>query len=175
MRSTISLLAAACLLLGGAASTVRAADPPPMTRDPLASSQVAELAGVWLGEFRQFDPGRFLAYPMRMEVSVVEGADGPLDQFVGSLHWPTLRDSVTTLRGWRDGNMLRFTEERLVQGSDVVLHGNYRASFRNPDRIEGIWYHTEDPATPGFGSFVLQRTALPRLGLPQAGWLGEGP
>lgn len=136
-------------------------------------AQDAPLSGVWVGTFRQSDPHRLLVYPMRLEVDVVKGP--AWDQtYHGSLHWKRLQDSVTVMKGNRNRLNLHFTETRLVRGQDIVLEGHYRATFRDPDTLEGIWYKDGDPRAPGFGRFTLRRTALPRLGVPDEGWL-QGP
>jgi hypothetical protein len=123
---------------------------------------------VWLGEFRQYDPGRYWSYPMRLEVD--EDVEG---RITGTIHWPTLSDSITSFRGTREGNLLRFTEPALLQGEDIVLDGRYLASLRTPDLVEGTWAYPEEPGRYGFGTFTLHRTALPRRGRPGTGWLGR--
>lgn len=162
MRSTILALAASLILTAGARAE------PQEVLDRLDSSRQAPLAGVWLGEFRQYDPGRFWSYPMRLEVD--EDAGGRVS---GTIHWTSLSDSVTTFQGTRDGTLLRFTEPTLIQGKDIVLGGAYLASFRNPDLLEGTWAYPKEPARFGFGTFVLHRTALPRRRLSGEGWLGR--
>ena len=163
-RSHLAHVALAALVLAGAAL----AGEPQEVRDDLAGSQEAPLTGVWLGTFRQYDPGRFWSYRMRMEVD--EDVDGRVS---GTLHWPTLHDSVSRFEGVREGAALRFTEPEILQGRNLLLHGEYRASFRTPDRLEGIWSYPQDRERPGFGTFVLERTALPRKWGAPPGWLGR--
>ncbi len=164
----------ACLLMVPAGA-LRAEPPLPSDeRLALMEEAAAPLDGVWTGEFRQFDPGRFMGYPMRMEVTSRTEPDGRV-RIEGTLHWPTLRDGVTSLSGSRRGNMLRFTEPELLQGSELVLLGDYQASFRTPDRIEGVWVHPDRNARDGFGTFVLERSSLARTWqVQEPGWL-EAP
>lgn len=163
-RVTLALVAALALM--GAA---RAEDPAGTElRDDLVATAQAPLAGVWLGEARQYDPGRFWTYPMRLEVD--EDGAGRVS---GTLHWPTLNDSVSRFVGTRDANMLRFTEPELLRGEGIVLDGSYEASLRTPDRIEGTWQHQGEPGRHGFVIFELHRTALPRTFPPVTGWLGR--
>jgi len=139
----------------------------------LDSAAQAPLTGVWLGTFRQYDPGRFMEYPMRMEVRSEPGP-GDVEHLVGRFHWPTLRDGVTAFSGRRRGSLAEVTEHTLVRGSDLVLDGRYRISFRDADSLHGVWEYPPDTARPGFGTFELERTALPFELLPGSGsWLGE--
>jgi hypothetical protein len=113
------------------------------------SESTSDLRGRWEGTFEQYVPSK--SYPMRLEVSGVSGGN-----FNGVLHWPTLRDSKTTISGEQKGEDLVWTEDSLLQGRGVLLHGNYKASVTGADSIEGKCYHSS-LGRGAVGSFVLRR------------------
>lgn len=84
------------------------------------------------GTFNQYRHG---SYPMIMEVTDVNG-----NEFSGLLHWPTLKDSKTKFRGTIDfeQNKVWFTEYELIQGSNIVLDGNYYAELTG-STLSGYW------------------------------------
>lgn len=129
------------------------------------------LRGVWVGEFRQFDPGLFRAYPMRMELDPDPGDASPRP-VTGVLEWPTLGDSASRLVGEIRDNLVEFSEPEQTRGLGLILDGSYRASRVGPDRIEGIWLPPPGVAGVAFGTFVLERSPEAPRG---RGWLEKGP
>jgi uncharacterized protein YvpB len=96
------------------------------------------LLGRWEGTFNQYSYGIYTSYPMIMNISRIEG-----NNFYGTLHWPTLRDSITTCEGYIEGDTLQWTEPQLIQGSNIILNGIYKARFVNEDELVGNWYIPE--------------------------------
>jgi hypothetical protein len=87
----------------------------------------------------QYSYGYHDSYPMIMVISILEG-----NNFSGTLHWPTLRDSVSTCEGYIEGDSLQWTEPRLLQGSNILLNGIYKAKLVDHNSMIGKWYSPDD-------------------------------
>jgi hypothetical protein len=109
---------------------------------------LAFLKGEWAGEFDQYNYGR---YPMFMNVDRVEGC-----RFYGILRWPTLRNSITTMEGYFKNDTLFWTEPSLIQGSNIILDGDYIAPFTSKNRLDGSWYFPNQPTREG-GVFSISK------------------
>lgn len=123
----------------------------------------------WEGTFDQYD---YKEYPMVLHIEQVEGM-----RFSGKLHWPTLRNSITVMRGefvesfgdfveqskWRyvgdlnsenGGVWMKFTETELIQGSNIVLNGWYYAYAQDNNTMRGVFFSSEEAAEP-IGDFTI--------------------
>ncbi len=116
---------------------------------PAEGRSTNSIVGQWEGTFEQYVPVK--SYPMKFEISDANGRS-----FQGVLHWPTLRDSKTAVTGEQHGKDLVWSEDSLLQGSGVLLHGTYKAFFSGSGRIEGKCYHSQ-LGSGAVGSFVLRR------------------
>ena len=94
------------------------------------------ILGKWKGSHDQYSYG---SYPMVMDISRIEG-----NNFYGTLHWPTLRDSITTCEGHIEGDTLQWTEPQLLQGSNILLNGIFEARFISEDELVGNWYRPDN-------------------------------
>ncbi len=113
--------------------------------------EIIKPGAIFEGPFDDYDYG---TYPMRMEVTDVNG-----NEFSGILHWTTLRDSKTKFRGTIDSeqNKVWFTEYELIQGSNIVLNGNYYAELTG-STLSGYW-NLPSGRTRGTFSISLQDDA----------------
>ena len=104
------------------------------------------MKGTWTGKF---DQNNFGNYPMVMEVQKVDGCN-----FSGILKWPTLRNSVTTMKGSLKDGKLVWTETSLLQGSGIILNGQYVVPLTGKDKLSGEWFQ---PNGKKDGTFTISK------------------
>ena len=100
-------------------------------KSPCSQETIRTLLGTWEGEFDQFNFGQ---YPMILEVEMIDECN-----FSGKHRWTTLQNSVTTMEGFMRNDTLFWTEPELLQGSNIVLNGNYVAVFSDENTLSGSW------------------------------------
>lgn len=115
---------------------------------PGSGKDLQFLIGEWSGEF---DQDGFGVYPMEMEVTEVDGLN-----FAGQLRWPSLSNSVTTMEGFLRNDTLFWTETELLQGSGIVLNGDYIVPFESEDELSGEWFYPNQPTNAG-GIFTITK------------------
>jgi hypothetical protein len=115
---------------------------------PGSGKDLQFLIGEWSGEF---DQDGFGVYPMEMEVTQVND-----QSFSGELRWPSLRNSITTMEGFFRNDTLFWTETELLQGSGIVLDGNYIVPFREEEELTGSWFYPNQPENSG-GTFTITK------------------
>lgn len=101
-----------------------------------------KLAGDWIGTFDQYN---LTEYEMLMFVE--ESSDEC--QFSGRLQWPSLNNSITTMEGYFENDSIFFTETEILQGSNIVLNGLYKAVFESETTITGTWDYPNGGAEGG--------------------------
>ena len=102
---------------------------PNQCQEPIKNQHIL---GEWKGTYTQYSYG---SYPMIMKISNIV-----IDNFSGTIHWPTLRNSITTCEGFIKDESLQWTEPTLLQGSNIVLNGIYKAKLLEKDYMSGKWY-----------------------------------
>jgi len=106
------------------------------------------LRGKWEGSFDQYNSHE---YPMVMEVDEING-----NEFSGTLGWPTLRNSITTMEGYLRNDTIYWTEPALLQGSGILLNGHYVSIFSSTRKIDGFYYMPNNKNLEG-GAFSITK------------------
>lgn len=141
-----SLLLALCL---GCASS-----PQSVPSQEATSEACTEVQGHWRGTLYQDNIQR--AYTM--DLSAADSRDG----FTVTLIWPTLPTPSTTIGTGRfDDGRVVWTENELLSGAGIALHGRYQAAFLDDNTLVGTY--EGDTGSKGFFS-------LSRLGATQPGF-----
>jgi hypothetical protein len=93
-----------------------------------------------------------------MDLSAADSRDG----FTVTLIWPTLPTPSTTIGTGRfDDGRVVWTENELLSGAGIALHGRYQAAFLDDNTLVGTY--EGDTGSKGFFS-------LSRLGATQPGF-----
>jgi len=125
--------------------------------NPGTANPDSGIVGKWECTFEQYlsSYGPSQTYPMIMEITTLKG-----NKFSGTIYWPTLRNSVTTCEGNIEEDTLQWTELRLIQGSNILLNGIYKAKFEDKNTLVGKYYLPKGPEDGAeCGKFELKRVA----------------
>lgn len=126
----------------------------------------------WEGQAHQYDQGG-VRFGMVLTVTTLQEAT-----FSGNINWPSLNNSLTSFDGnvvidfadpnerqrWQSvigfsenvqGTWIRFTENKLVQGSGVEIGLHYYALVHHDGAVNGVWFRA-DSVIPS-GDFLLDQ------------------
>lgn len=154
--SLLAVLSPQLLALSACAPTVVLPTRPVV--EPAQPDVAPDITGLYLGMFHRDSGGASASYPVVLSVS-----SDRMRRITGTLHWPTLQNSITRIEG-KDAFALAWTETELIQGGGVVLNGRYVASLKKdpPGALEGRWSppaNAEGQGREG-GTFVLRPLSL---------------
>ncbi len=108
------------------------------------------LIGEWSGEMKQYSFNIYATYPVVMRIRSVEGCS-----FKGEIVYPAQHSGHTTVKGQISGDSIFWTEDRVMQGENIVLNGLFLVRFEDRNELAGKWYTPE--AMQEGGSFYLRK------------------